>query len=157
LAGLLVAYLNIDEVIHLIREHDDPKAEMIRRWKLSEVQVEAILNMRLRSLRKLEEVEIRSEHDALSKEKAGLQHLLSDESSRWTAIAAQIKEMKAKFGKKTELGKRRTDFAEAPAAGQVISIEAFVEKEPITILCSKMGWVKALKGHAEDLSTVKYK
>ena len=156
LEGLLVAYLNIDEVIRIIREEDDPKAEMVKRWKLTDVQVEAILNMRLRSLRKLEEMEIRTEHDQLSAEKSELQALLDSDELRWKAISDQIKDTKKQFGQATELGARRTEFAEAPT-GQVVSIEAFVEKEPITILCSKMGWLKALKGHTEDLSSVKYK
>ncbi len=137
LGGLLIAYLNLDEVIRIIREEDDAKAIMMKKWELSEVQVEAILNMRLRSLRKLEEMEIRREHDALSAEKAGLQALLADESLRWKVISDEIKETKKKFGQATELGARRTSFGDAPAPGKVISIEAFVEKEPITILCSQ--------------------
>ena len=156
LEGLLIAYLNLDEVIRIIREEDNAKAIMMEKWSLSETQVEAILNMKLRSLRKLEEIEIKREHSELSAEKEELQSLLSDESKRWKVISEEIKETKKKFGNSTELGARRTDFADAPA-GQVISIEAFVEKEPITILCSKKGWLKALKGHIDDLSAVKYK
>lgn len=156
LDGFLIAYLNIDEVIRIIREEDDAKAIMMKKWKLSEIQVEAILNMRLRSLRKLEEIEIKTEHKRLSEEKATLEKLLKDEKERWKTITQEIRETKKLFGQNTELGARRTDFKEAPAA-QVISIEAFVEKEPITILCSKMGWLKALKGHNSDLTTVKYK
>lgn len=156
LDGLLVAYLNLDEVIRIIREEDDAKAIMVKKWKLTEVQVEAILNMRLRSLRKLEEIEIRSEHEKLSAEKAKLQSLLTNESHRWDTITDEIKETKKKFGQNTELGARRTAFGEAPV-GQVISIEAFVEKEPITIFCSEKGWIKALKGHTDDFSGMKYK
>jgi topoisomerase-4 subunit A len=156
LDGLLIAYLNLDEVIRIIREEDDAKAIMMAKWKLSDVQVEAILNMRLRSLRKLEEIEIRSEHDALSAEKAELLLILSDEEKRSKIISDEIKEIKKKFGADTVLGKRRTDFGDAPV-GQVISIEAFIEKEPLTILCSQKGWLKAMKGHIDDLSTVKYK
>jgi topoisomerase-4 subunit A len=156
LAGLLIAYLNLDEVIRIIREEDDPKAVMMKKWKLTDIQVEAILNMRLRSLRKLEEFEIKSEHDALSAEKKELNAILADESKRYKIISDEIKEIKKKFGESTELGCRRTDFADAPV-GQVVSIEAFIEREPITILCSQKGWLKALKGNIEDLSTVKYK
>ncbi|MDA0781784.1 MAG: DNA topoisomerase IV subunit A [Rickettsiales bacterium] len=156
LDGLLIAYLNLDEVIRIIREEDDAKAIMMKKWDLTEVQVEAILNMRLRSLRKLEEIEIRREHKELSDEKAKILELLEDESLRRKYISDEIKEIKNKFGQSTELGKRRTDFADAPV-GQVISIEAFIEKEPLTILCSKKGWIKALRGHVEDVSAVKYK
>ncbi len=154
LGGLLIAYLNIDEVIRIIREEEDPKAKMMKKWKLSEIQVEAILNMRLRQLRKLEEIEIRSEHDALSKEQAGLQALLSSPSKRWKAIAKEIGEIKKRFGQDTVLGARRTTFGAAPE-GKVISIEAFVEKEPITVLFSEKGWVRALKGHNQETADYK--
>ena len=139
LDGFLIAYLNIDEVIKIIRNEDHPKPIMMKKWKLSDVQAEAILNMRLRSLRKLEEIEIKQEHDKLSKEKAELEELLGDEKLRWKAIGKELRDLKKRFGDDTELGARRTQFAEAPQAGKVISVEAFVEREPITILCSKMG------------------
>lgn len=156
LDGLLAVYLNLDEVIRIIREEDDPKAVMMAKWSLTEVQVEAILNMRLRSLRRLEEMEIRNEHARLSEEKASLRELLENEEVRWKVITEEVKDVRKRFGQKTELGARRTDFGDAPK-GQVISIEAFVEKEPITILCSQNGWIKALKGHNADLEAVKYK
>lgn len=157
LDGLLIAYLNLDEVIRIIREEDEPKQIMMAKWNLTDVQAEAILNMRLRNLRKLEEVEIRSEHDALSKEKAALESLLADESKRWAMITDEIKHIKKKFGQSTELGARRTDFGDAPV-GQVVSIEAFIEKEPLTIVCSEKGWIKALKGHGDDIAdSIKYK
>lgn len=154
LGGLLIAYLNIDEVIRIIREEDDPKAKMMKKWKLTELQVEAILNMRLRQLRKLEEFEIRSEHDSLSKEQAALQALLASESKKWKAIAKEIADIKKRFGQETILGARRTHFGAAPE-GKVISIEAFVEKEPITVLYSEKGWVRALKGHNQETSDYK--
>jgi len=157
LEGFLIAYLNLDEVIRIIREEDDPKAKMMKKWKLTDVQVEAILNMRLRSLRKLEEMEIKSEHEELSAEQRELKALLKSEDKRREALGEEIKEIKKQFGQSTQLGKRRSAFADAPAASTVISIEAFVEKEPITVLCSKMGWIRAVKGHPEDLSDVKYK
>ncbi len=156
LGGLLIAYLNLDEVIRIIRTEDEPKPIMMKKWKLTEIQVEAILNMRLRSLRKLEEFEIRGEHDALSKEQKELKELLASEEKRNQKISDEIGEIKKKFGEKTALGKRRTDFAEAPI-GKIIDIEAFVEKEPITILCSKMGWLRAVKGHLTDVSDMKHK
>ena len=112
--GYLIAYLNIDEVIRIIREQDEPKPALMKRFKLTDIQAEAILNMRLRSLRKLEEFEIQTENDALKKEQAGLTKLLASDSQQWEKISGEIREVKEKFGKKTELGRRRTDFAEAP-------------------------------------------
>lgn len=156
LGGLLVAYLNIDEVIHIIRTEDEPKPKMMKKWELSEVQAEAILNMRLRSLRKLEEIEIKRETAELKAEQKELKELLKSEEKRWKVISDEIREIRKTFGESTALGKRRTTFTDAPTAS-VISIEAFVEKEPLTILCSQMGWIRALKGHTTDLSDVKYK
>jgi topoisomerase-4 subunit A len=156
LAGLLIAYLNLDEVIRIIREEDEPKPIMMKKWKLTEVQVESILNMRLRSLRKLEEFQIKGEHDELSKEQKELKSLLASDEKCWLKIADEIKDIKLRFGAKNPIGKRRTEFAEAPV-GKIIDIEAFVEKEPITIICSKMGWLRAVKGHVFDVSDLKYK
>ncbi len=156
LAGMLICYLNLDEVIRIIREEDDAKGELMRAFELSEVQVEAILNTRLRSLRKLEEMEIKREHKELSEEQKRLKALLKDQDLRWQTIGEEIKDIKKRFGGKTPLGARRTSFAEAPV-GKVIDIEAFVEKEPITILCSRMGWIRAIKGHLTDVSEVKHK
>ena len=156
LGGLMIAYLNLDEVIRIIREEDEPKAVMMKKWKLTDVQVEAILNMRLRSLRKLEEFEIKTENDALLKEQKELKSLLASDEKCWIRIADEIKDIKLRFGGKTPEGKRRTQFADAPI-GKVIDIEAFVEKEPITILCSQLGWIRAIKGHQADVSDVKYK
>ncbi len=156
LGGLLIAYLNLDELIRILRAEDEPKPIMMEKWKLTDIQAEAILNMRLRNLRKLEEMEIRDEHNALSKEKQNLETLLRDDEARWQAVAEEIREIKKKFGQKTELGKRRTEIADAPS-GEIISIEAFVEKEPITVFCSEQGWIRAMKGHLDDISHVKYK
>lgn len=156
LAGLLITYLNLDEVIRIIREEDDPKNVMMQKWQLSDIQVEAILNMRLRSLRKLEEMEIRREHEDLIGERAGLQEIIDNDVKRWQVIADEIQIIKKKFGKNTTLGARRTDFTDAPT-NQPLDVEAFIEKEPLTILCSKKNWLRALKGHGEDLSAVKYK
>ncbi len=156
LGGLLIAYLNLDEVIRIIREEDEPKPIMMKKWKLSDIQAESILNTRLRSLRRLEEMEIKREHDALLKEQKEISALIKSEEKMWLKIDEEIKDIKTRFGGKTTLGKRRTAFTSAPVA-RVIDIEAFIEKEPITILLSKMGWIRALKGHQADLSDVKYK
>ncbi|NDF12019.1 MAG: DNA topoisomerase IV subunit A [Proteobacteria bacterium] len=156
LDGFLVCYLNLDEVIRIIREEDEPKAVMMKKWKLSDVQVDAILNMRLRSLRRLEEIEIKTEHAKLSAEKKELKALLASEDKRWAAIAEEIKLTKQKFGAKTALGKRRTSFGDAPTT-DVVSIEAFVEKEPITVILSEQGWIRAHKGHLEEVDDLKFK
>ena len=133
LSGYLIAYLNLDEIIRIIREEDEPKAVMMKEFALTDNQAEAILNMKLRSLRKLEESEIHKEFDDLSAEKGELEALLSDENLRWQKVAEEIKYIREKFGKKTALGRRRTEFAEV-ADDIEISIEAMVEKEPITII-----------------------
>ncbi|MEM1200837.1 MAG: DNA topoisomerase IV subunit A [Pseudomonadota bacterium] len=156
LGGYLVAYLNLDEVIRIIREEDDAKASLIATFNLSDVQAEAILNMRLRSLRKLEEMEIRTEHDKLTAEQAELKALLGSEDAQWTKISEEIRETRAKFGKKTELGKRRTEFDEAPE-GDFDLEAAMIEKEPVTVVCSDKGWIRAMKGHLADTSGLSYK
>ncbi|MCW9045887.1 MAG: DNA topoisomerase IV subunit A, partial [Alphaproteobacteria bacterium] len=156
LGGYLIAYLNLDEVIRIIREEDHPKQEMISTFKLTDNQAEAILNMRLRSLRKLEEVEIRTEFDGLSSEKADIEDLLSNEERRWKVISAEISETKKLFGKKTELGARRTEVGDAPAEIDV-PVEAFIEREPVTIVCSQKGWIRGVKGHNVDPESLKYK
>lgn len=158
LAGYLIAYLNIDEVIRIIREEDDPKAELIKTFKLTDVQAEAILNMRLRNLRKLEEMELRTEHEELEKEKDMLEKLLKSEARQWTQIKKQIQEIATEFSKETELGKRRTEIGEAPEETNIAELEqAMVEKEPITIICSAKGWIRAMKGHGINAKDVKYK
>jgi topoisomerase IV subunit A len=160
LEGYLICYLNLDKVIKIIRTEDEPKPKLMKAFGLTDNQAEAILNMRLRSLRKLEEFEIRSEHKELTEEKKGLTALLKDESQQWKAIAAQVKEIKDEFGQKTPLGKRRTELGSAPTA-VVIPIDALVEKEPVTVILSAKGWIRAMKGHRDDVlsgdSDVKYK
>ncbi len=156
LEGYLAAYLNLDEVIKIIREKDDAKAELIKALKLTGGQADAILNMRLRSLRKLEEMEIRGEHSALTRERAELDKLLKDPKLRWKEISGQINDIRKRFGDKTALGRRRTEIGDAPAAVDV-PVEALIEKEPITILCSDKGWIKAARGHLVDVGEVKYK
>ncbi len=156
LEGYLAAYLNLDEVIKIIREKDDAKAELIKALKLTGGQADAILNMRLRSLRKLEEMEIKGEHSALTRERAELDKLLKDPKLRWKEISGQINDIRKRFGDKTALGRRRTEIGDAPAAVDV-PVEALIEKEPITILCSDKGWIKAARGHLDDVGEVKYK
>ncbi|HSI39620.1 MAG TPA: DNA topoisomerase IV subunit A [Xanthobacteraceae bacterium] len=157
LGGYLIAYLNIDEVIRIIREEDEPKPAMMARFELTDVQAEAILNMRLRALRKLEEFEIRKEHDALSKEKAGIEKLLGAEPLQWKTVAWQLAETRKTFGPDTALGRRRTGFGVAAAHAPDAVSEALVEREPVTVVVSQKGWVRALKGHVADLSTLTFK
>jgi len=156
LDGFLIAYLNLDEVIRIVREEDEPKAELMKRFGLTDVQADAVLNMRLRQLRKLEELEIRNEHAALSDEQADLNALLANEKLRWKAITAEIAEIKKEFGADDALGRRRTSVGTPPAAVDV-PMEAMIEREPITVLCSDKGWVRALKGHVTDVSDIRYK
>ncbi|MFO0390085.1 MAG: DNA topoisomerase IV subunit A [Alphaproteobacteria bacterium] len=156
LDGLLIAYLNLDELIRIIRKEDEPKPIIMKKWSLTDLQAESILNMKLRNLRKLEEFEIKREHADLSKEQKELKALLKSEDKRWERIGDEIRDIKLRFGAKNPLGKRRTGFAEAPV-GKIIDIEAFIEKEPVTILCSKMGWLRGVKGHELDTEEFKYK
>jgi len=156
LDGFLIAYLNLDALLKIIREEDEPKPRMMQRFSLTEVQAEAILNMRLRSLRKLEEMEIRGEHKKLSAERAELKRLLKDEDLRWQKIAGELQEVKKAFGPKTALGRRRSLFTDAPAIADIAD-EAMVEKEPITIVLSEKGWIRTLKGHVAPEAVANYK
>lgn len=157
LAALKIAYLNIDEVIRIIREEDDPKMVMINKFKISNIQAEAILNIKLRSLRKLEEMEINAEHLELSQKLAELNEILENPKLLWKLIKNELKLLQKRFGLETAIGSRRTNFEEVQNVAQIIDISAFVEKEPITIICSKMGWIRSMKGHNLDLSGIKYK
>lgn len=157
LEGYLVVYLNVDEVIRIIRFEEKPKECLMETFNLSEVQVEAILNLRLRRLHKLEEMEIRTEHDELSKERDELEKLIGSEARQWTRIKKQIAKLKTMFGEDTELGARRTLVGSAPAPIAVDLDAVMIEKEPITIVCSSQGWIKALKGHNQKASDIKYK
>ena len=155
LEGYLSVYLNLDEVIRIIREHDEPKPRLIKRFKLSEVQADAILNMRLRSLRKLEEMEIRREHKSLTKERKDVKALLKDDSLRWDRIAGELEETRQKFGDGA-LGARRTEIGAAPAPLE-IETHAFIEREPITVVLSEKGWIRAARGHLTDGADLKFK
>ncbi|MHA1517838.1 MAG: DNA topoisomerase IV subunit A, partial [Alphaproteobacteria bacterium] len=134
LAGYLIVYLNLDKVIKIIREKDEPKSALMKAFKLTEVQAEAILNMRLRALRKLEEMEIKREHDDLTKERRGLNALLRSKEKQWKRISDEIKALKDQFGQNTDIGSRRTSFAEAPEDVAIELAEAMIEKEPITVV-----------------------
>ena len=157
LGGLLIVYLNLDEVIRIIREEDDAKAELMRVFTLSEVQANAILDTRLRALRKLEEMQLRTEFDELTKEKAEIEALLANEARQWKTIAWEIREVRKTFGPETKLGKRRTEFGEMVEIGDFDMTAAMVEREPITVVVSEKGWIRALKGHVQDTSAVQFK
>ncbi len=181
LEGFITAFLNLDRVIDIIRYDSDPKAALMAEdWSrkqaratsehdyvspmtlpqtedgLSEVQVEAILNMRLRSLRKLEEMELLKEQDALMLERAALDDLLNDDGLQWKKISGELREVQKQFGKDAPGGARRTTFAEAGEVEEV-PLEAMIEREPITVICSKMGWIRAMKGHQALDAEVKFK
>ncbi|MBB2205172.1 DNA topoisomerase IV subunit A [Gluconacetobacter takamatsuzukensis] len=155
LDGFLAVYLNLDEVIRIIREEDDAKAGLMAAFSLTELQADSILNMRLRSLRRLEEIEIRKEHADLTAERAGLTALLESEALRWKTIGGEIKEIRKAFGSGA-LGARRTELAAPPRAIDVSVVEA-VEREPLTLILSANGWVKTVKGHGVDPAAQKFK
>jgi len=160
LKGYIVAYLNLDEVIRIIRKEDEPKPVMMKRFKITDAQAEAILNMRLRQLRKLDEIEIKREIGELTTEQGELKGLVGSEKKQWHALQAQIAEMKKAFGKDTPLGKRRTRRADAPSVevAEIARASAVqVEKEPVTVICSEKGWIRALGGHLEDASALTFK
>jgi topoisomerase-4 subunit A len=157
LAGYIIAYLNLDEVIRIIREEDDAKASLMATFELTDVQAEAILNMRLRSLRKLEEIELRKEHDALTIEKGHIEALLASDKRQWGAITTEIADLKKAYGKDTPLGKRRSEFASAPNADMAAVETAFIEREPITVILSEKGWIRAIKGHSAEVDDKGFK
>ena len=155
LDGYLLVYLNLDEVIRIIREEEEPKPRLMARFSLSELQAEAILNMRLRSLRKLEEMEIRTEHRGLTKERREIQALLKDERRRWDRIVEELESTRTKFGA-GKLGARRTEIGTAPVAVEVTT-DGFVEREPLTVVLSDKGWIRAFKGHLEEDAELRFK
>ncbi|MEK9795911.1 MAG: DNA topoisomerase IV subunit A [Alphaproteobacteria bacterium] len=156
LQGYMIVFLNLDEVIAIIREEDDPRAVMKKRWKLNDAQVDAILNMRLRSLRRLEEIAIRQEIDGLEGDQKTLRGLLRDKAKRTKHLAGEVAELKKKFGPKTELGRRRTEIGDAPEPVDV-PLDAMIEREPVTVVCSDKGWVRTIKGHSVDPKELKFK
>ncbi len=158
LHGYIVAYLNLDRVIEIIRTEDEPKPVMMAEFELNERQAEAILNMRLRSLRRLEEMELRKERDTLEAERAGLEALLGSEARQRTRLKRDFTKLRERYGPETKLGKRRTTVAEA-APARDIPLEAMIEREPITVILSQRGWIRAMKGHvdAAGVAAVKFK
>lgn len=157
LDALKIVYLNIDEVIRIIREEDDAKLTLINRFKIRENQAEAILNIKLRSLRKLEEEQIDTEHAELTNKLQNLEEVLAHPKKLWSLIKKELKEVQKEFGHDTSLGTRRTHFELVTASDQVIDITAFIEKEPVTIICSQMGWIRTMKSHNIDLENLKFK
>ena len=157
LGGLLIAYLNIDEVIRIIRKEDEPKPVLMKRFKFTDVQADAILNMRLRNLRKLEEIEIKGEHKDLTAERIALKKLIGSPAQQWKKVGDQVKEVREKYGPKTPLGKRRTGFSEAPVHDEEAFQEAMTVKEPITVVLSEKGWIRALRGHVTDTAGLTFK
>ncbi len=156
LDGYMIAFLNIDEVIRIVRFEDKPKEELMKTFKLTERQADAILNMRLRALNKLQELEIKTESDTLAAEKAEIESLLGSDSKQWDVIAVQVKTIRDAYGPKTDIGKRRSTFAEAPDL-EIDLATAFIVKEAVTVILSEKGWIRALKGKVDDLSSVKFK
>jgi topoisomerase-4 subunit A len=157
LGGYLIAYLNIDEVIRIIRTEDEPKPALMKAFSLTELQAESILNMRLRSLRKLEEFEIRKEDKELRAELKGINAILKSETEQWAKVGEQVRKVRDIFGPKTPLGKRRTVFADAPEHDLAALEESLVEREPVTVVISEKGWVRTLKGQVADLSNLTFK
>ena len=156
LAGYLVAYLNLDQVIAIVRHEDDPKSELMRVFRLADMQAEAILNMRLRALRKLEEIAIRGENEKLQAERGELKTLLGSDKLQWSRITGEIRDIRKRFGVKTESGRRRTSFAAAPEV-EVNIAAAMIEQEPVTIVLSQKGWIRAMRGHLDDISSLQFK
>jgi topoisomerase IV subunit A len=156
LDGYLIAFLNIDEVIRIIRFEDEPKQKLIATFRLTDVQAEAILNLRLRALSRLEEMEIRAEHERLTGEKLDLEALIASEDLQWSRVGEEVRDIRTKYSKKTDLGRRRTEFAEAPEI-EIDLDQAMIEKEPITVIISEKGWLRALKGHHDDLQRLEFK
>lgn len=178
LEGFILTFLNLDRVIDIIRYDDDPKSALMREvWgkphkramsekdyvppkagdgELSELQAESILNMRLRSLRRLEEMELIRERDALQAERAELLDLLASDVLQWAQVGTELEAIRKQFGKETAIGRRRTAFADAGEVEEV-SFEAMIEREPITVICSQMGWIRAMKGHVDLATEQKFK
>lgn len=154
--GMIVCFLNLDEVIRIIREEDEPKPELIKAFDLTELQAESILNTRLRQLRKLEEMELKAEHKELKAEQKALNALMKDEPQRWAAINEEVKAVRKRFAANKALSTRRTELTDAPS-NVTISMDAFIEKEPITVVCSRLGWIRAFKGHHDNLPDLKFK
>ena len=157
LNGLLIVYLNLDEVIRIVRFEDEPKLKLMAAFALDEIQADAILNTRLRQLAKLEEMEIRREHDALTKEREGLAGLLASDKKQWAKVADDLRKVREILAKNPIIGRRRTSFAEAPVIDVATAAEAAIVREPITVIISERGWIRAARGAVADPSELKFK
>jgi topoisomerase-4 subunit A len=157
LDGLLIVFLNLDEVIRIVRFEDEPKARLIETFELSDIQADAILNTRLRQLAKLEEMELRREHAALAEEREGIQTLLASDKAQWKLVAVGLRGVRKILGPETAVGKRRSTFADAPMLDAAAALESFVAREPITVILSERGWIRAARGRVEDVSTLTFK
>lgn len=157
LDGLLIVFLDLDEVIRIVRFEDDPKAKLIATFELSDIQAEAILNTRLRQLAKLEEMELRREHALLAEEKEGIEHVLASEAEQWKLVGVGLRDVRKTLGPSTPEGRRRSTFAEAPVIALSETVDAFVAREPITVILSDRGWIRAVRGKVDDLSTLQFK
>jgi topoisomerase-4 subunit A len=157
LDGLLIAYLNLDEVIRIVRYEDEPKAKLIAAFELTDIQADAILNTRLRQLAKLEEMELRREHAALAEERDGILAMLGSDKAQWKLVAVGLKDVRKVLGPETALGKRRSDLADAPDVDADAAIEAMIVREPIVVILSERGWIRAAKGKVDDPSELKFK
>ena len=157
LDGMVIAFLNLDEVIRIVRYEDEPKAKLIEAFELSDIQADAILNTRLRQLARLEEMELRREHAELAEERDGLVKMLADEKQQWKLVGVGLKDVRAILGPDTTLGRRRSTFDTAPVVDADAAIEAMIVREPITVILSERGWIRAAKGRVEDPSELKFK
>ena len=157
LDGLLITFLNLDELIRIVRYEDEPKGKLIAAFALSDLQADAILNTRLRQLAKLEEMELRREHAELSEERDGLSVLLASDEKQWAKVAEDLRKVRETLTKNIVVARRRSSFAEAPAMDAMPSAEAFITREPITVIISQRGWIRAAKGRVEDPSELKFK
>lgn len=157
LEGLLIVFLNLDEVIRIVRYEEDPKAKLIATFEITEIQADAILNTRLRQLAKLEEMELRREHAELAEERDGIKAMLADDSAQWKLVGVGLRQVQDQLGQKTQVGKRRSDFAVAPQIDIAAAQEAMIVREAITIILSERGWIRAQKGKVEDPSELKFK
>ena len=156
-AGMRIVFLNLDEVIRIIREDEEPKAALMAAFRLTEVQANYILDTRLRSLRRIEEMQLRREFEDLRKEKRDVEGLLDDTARQWRVVGAEIRELKKKFGPDTGLGRRRTQFEKVPDLADADLASTMIEREPITVVVSQKGWIRALKGQVEDLANLPFK
>jgi len=157
LDGLLIAYLNLDEVIRIVRYEEEPKARLIEAFELTEIQAEAILNTRLRQLARLEEMELRREHAELAEERDGIVGMLASDRAQWKLVGSGLKHVRGLLGPDTTLGRRRSIFQDAPEVDADAAIEAMIVREPITVILSDRGWIRAAKGRVDDPSELKFK